>query len=548
MPFLFSLPTTSTLSFTRHYTSSAYSSLPLTCTTYRGILRDALKQHKRLATAAQNANLKHIISVTTEYLGYVLFLYDSIQSGLVARIPEAPELETEWRSVLTATSRFGAVRELPRRKWRGIEYEVFWVLSTLAYANALQSRALLLEFLSTSPGSAADNEARSKLIPQSIDHLLTSASIFDYLLTLPSPAQQHAGGTAGESGKSKGAEKVYETLPIDLSEQMISSLSSACLASATLLAVLKSDPYPSYLALTTNSSKSKSNDACSKDYLYQPPAPPTGVKALLFSRICIAASEYASKAQGAISSLISQGEVSSDYVRYLEGLKRASRARGCRFLGIDAEAQGRVGEGLGWIRLGREIIGVQPSASESSENKENGNKEKKSLSSRMDKLRLSKKSTPSIPTPSASSSSSSASGSSGGLAPYLDPCNIHSEYETLNALDTKWTNLNNKVMFQPILSPKSLTGKIPSGRKVHNVKVYTPPTLGPEIIEKLKGNADGSNFGDDYSVDRQQVNDDDAYWRGGGGGGGNGVDSSDEDTVVDNERSNMAYAGQGGYY
>ncbi|KAF8472532.1 hypothetical protein BDZ91DRAFT_644204, partial [Kalaharituber pfeilii] len=427
MSFPFTLPTTSTLSFSQHYASKTYPSLLLTCSTHRGILRDSLKDHKRLSPSSQGANIKHIISVTSEYLSYLLFLQNALKCGEATKIPNSPEMEPEWRPTLSSIPRFG-VREPPRRKGRGIEYEIFWTYSTLAYAHTIQARALLMEFLSP---SIASTDSTSPLLPQATNHLLTSASIFNYMLTLTPP------------GIGNG-EATYK-LPVDISESMLSSLASISMASATLLAVLRSDPYPTYLALTSTSNSKKSSDANTKNYLYVPPPAPTGVKAHLNSRLCIAASEHAAKAQGAISSLVKAGEINEDYSRYLDDLRKAAKARGCRFLGVDAEAQGKVGEGLGWVTLAKEIL--EGSVSSSSHDKREA-KEKKSLTSTMEKL-------------------------------------LHSELQTVQGLEAKWSKTNDKLVFERIPPTSLLVGKIPSGREIHTIKEYSPPRLGQDVVSQL---------------------------------------------------------------
>lgn len=53
-----------------------------------------------------------------------------------------------------------------------------------------------------------------------------------------------------------------------------------------------------------------------------------------------------------------KGLVDERLVRYAEGLRRVARARACRFLGIDAELGGRMGEGIAWLRAGRRELGV----------------------------------------------------------------------------------------------------------------------------------------------------------------------------------------------
>ena len=476
MPFPFTLPTASAVSFPRHYVSVAYPSLPLACSTYRGILRDALKSHKRLPASAQGANIKHIISVTTEYLSYLQFLYKALQSGDVSPIPTAPEFETAWTPTLASTTLFGVPSSRARARGRGLGYEIFWAYSTLAYAHTVQARVLLIGFLSPpSPSPSPETSSAPQLLPQAINHVLTSASIFSYLLSLPPPQQLRSGN-----------EKNALSLPHNISQPMLSSLASISLASATLLAVLKTDPYPAYLAITSHTRNNDTADAYSKEYLYNPPNPPKGVKAMLFSRLCIAASEHATKAQGAISDIIRAGTVNEDYVRYIDELRRAARARGCRFLGVDAEAQGRPGEGIAWIRLARETLTGTVSTSSLSIDEQEG-KGKKTLASRIEKLRLSKSPSPSPPSSfTLSSPQTTTSGSGGGLPFHLDPCTTYSEFQVIESLDAKWTKMNDNLTFEKVPLTNTLVAKIPGGREVHTVQQFAPVQLGEDSVNQLR--------------------------------------------------------------
>lgn len=508
MPFPFTLPTTSTVSFSQHYTSSTYPSLPLSCTTYRGILRDSLKAHKRLPPSAQGANIKHIISVTIEYISYLQFLQEAIKTGDASPLAGAPEIETAWRPTLSSSARFG-ITSGERRKGKGLDYELFWAYSTLAYAHTIHARALLMDFFT--PSNASSDSSASPLLPQAMEHVLNSASIFNYILTLPPPKS----GT----GEEKNA------IPVNICEPMLSSLASISIASATLLAVLKTDPYPTYLAITAIPGSKKNNDIYSKEYLYSPPAPPTGVKAMLYSRLCIAASEHAARAQGVISGLVRAGMVNEEYSNYLDELKRVAKARGCRFLGVDAEAQGKpggLGEGIGWIKLAKEILaGSVPSSS--SDDKDS--KEKKTLASRMEKLRLSKSSSPSPP-----SSSSSAQNPAGGLPPRLDPCTVNSELPTIEALEAKWSKTNDKLAFEKVAPTNSLVGKIPGGREFLTVKPYSPAKLEDSSINTLRrGGTDGVG---DYPQQQHHQE-----WAGGY------ADSSDEE-----DGKGSSYQVPGGYH
>lgn len=47
------------------------------------------------------------------------------------------------------------------------------------------------------------------------------------------------------------------------------------------------------------------------------------------------------------------------FVRYLEDLRRTSRAKACRFFGIDAELEGQTGNAIGWLHAALQELGVE---------------------------------------------------------------------------------------------------------------------------------------------------------------------------------------------
>ncbi|KAK4964023.1 hypothetical protein LTR28_004141, partial [Elasticomyces elasticus] len=134
MPFAFTLPTTSALPLHACFTSPTHPSLPLSASTHRGVLRDALKKHKRLASAAQAPHLPVLLAALNEYIPYLLALDAARRGQPVAGetviVSEATELVVEWRTTLTATL---PGREPPRVTLRGLQSEVAFVLSTLGY-------------------------------------------------------------------------------------------------------------------------------------------------------------------------------------------------------------------------------------------------------------------------------------------------------------------------------------------------------------------------------------------------------------------------------
>jgi hypothetical protein len=117
------------------------------------------------------------------------------------------------------------------------------------------------------------------------------------------------------------------------------------LAEATLITVLKDDPYPSAVADERNPNN--------KDWMFKSVEMPK-VRAHLFARLCLAASEHAGRGLAAVRN--TRG-VDERLVAYLEDLKATARAKAMRFFGVDAEAQGKTGEGIAWIKAARRELG-----------------------------------------------------------------------------------------------------------------------------------------------------------------------------------------------
>lgn len=163
--------------------------------------------------------------------------------------------------------------------------------------------------------------------------LLAAASVHDYL--------------------SNRADQVPTDPPcIDITKSTFRALTSLALAEATLLAVLKDDPYPGVVAQDRNK-----ND---NEWMIKAPDIPK-VRAHLFARLCLAAAEHASNAHALLnSSGKGQGKINGDLVKYAEDLKRVGRGKACRFFGIDAEIGGKTGDALAWLQAGQHELGNSP--------------------------------------------------------------------------------------------------------------------------------------------------------------------------------------------
>ena len=235
----------------------------------------------------------------------------------------------EWRPTLSGNAIPG--REAARLKIQSLEYEISFVFSTLAYTYTLLSR-VALHHLYSSAAASPSPEQRTIAITTASKNLLSAASVHDYL--------------------SKRSDQVPSDPPcVDITKSTFRALTSLALAEATLLAVLKDDPYPAAVAQDRNK-----ND---KEWMIKAPEIPK-VKAHLFARLCLAAAEHAANA----SSLLSiaggkgQGKIDADLLKYVEDLRRTGRGKACRFFGIDAELGGQTGTGIAWMHAGKHELGL----------------------------------------------------------------------------------------------------------------------------------------------------------------------------------------------
>lgn len=324
MPFAFILPTTSLLSFSLFSASTTHPSLPQTAGTYRGVFRNVLKKHKRLAPPSKDSNLSTVLSALNEYIPYL----STLDAALCDRTVNEEEIElglqreivVEWRSTLAATI---AGREPARVMGKGLDYEISFVLHTLACVNTLQARAqLLLLYGAITPS----DEQRTSIITTATKHLLQANSVHNYLTI-------------------RSVEIDASSAVVEILSQTQAGLAALALAEATLLAVLKDDPYPAIVAQDRNK-----ND---KDWMIKPPEIPK-VRAHLFARLCLAAAEHSSKAEAMLSA---SGRIDEALMTYVTDLEKASRAKACRFFGINAELEGETGQGIAWLIGARKQLG-----------------------------------------------------------------------------------------------------------------------------------------------------------------------------------------------
>lgn len=384
MPYPFVPPTTSAFSYSSSFTCDSHPSLPLTASTHRGVVRDTLKKHKRLPPSAQPSNLPTIASALTSYLPYLLAVDAGISnrpigdgSELFSIIQRASPsggsgLGIEWRPTLSDVFIPGK-RENARVKVHALEHEVAFVFATHGYVSTLLARAALQPLYSTTTSNqdlyAIGSTDRQTAIATATKHLLDAAGVYDHLARrAEQPRPSHAPPPpCADVGAATARAQAH-----------------LALAEATLLAVLKDDPYPAVVAQDRNQ-----ND---REWMYKAPDVPK-VRAHLFARLCLAAAEHAamahslcawqtgppvkigtglrlgSKKKGSVEGEEDvgagggggggSGKLNEGFVRYLEDLRRTSRAKACRFFGIDAELGGQTGNAIGWLHAGLQELGVE---------------------------------------------------------------------------------------------------------------------------------------------------------------------------------------------
>ena len=277
MPFPFTLPTTSHLSFQSHLTSITHPSLPSAATTHRAVLRSALKSHKRLPPSAQPTNLPTILAALQAYTPYLLALDSGLSSRPVASedidVTLVQELAVEWRPTLSFSFSNPA-----RVKGRGLDYEIHSVLHTTATLSTLLARNALLS-LYANPAFPDPPEQRLATVQAATKHLTTANATHRYLLERITT--QHA------PPPPVGA--------VDVSDAVQTALAALSHAEATLLFVLKDDPYPALLAQSRNK-----ND---REWMVKGPEVVGGkVRVGLLARLCLGAAEGAGRAGAGLKS------------------------------------------------------------------------------------------------------------------------------------------------------------------------------------------------------------------------------------------------------
>jgi hypothetical protein len=463
MPFNFKLPTAAFVAFEDYVTSDTHPSLASSATAARGVLRNVLKQYKRLNDSLKAVHLNDVLIALNEYIPYLL----AIDAGLSNRpidnedisITLVQDVTVEWRAVLTSTQ---PGREPPRLKLPSLEYEVLFTLSTLASTYSLLARSTLHSLYSIS-GPTLSTEQRTASITSSMKHLLTSNSLYTYLaqratsLSTPPPC-------------------------VDVSPRTYTALAALCIAEATIISVLKDDPYSAAVNQQRNV-----ND---NEWMYKAPTI-SPVRAALFARLCIAAADHASRGLGMLSNASgAQSKTTEALPAYLTDLRRAARGKACRFLGLDAELSGDTAKGIAWLRGAKSELGLSSTASIAGDNmagqkvKSFGlSKLKHSIASKREDSRVSR----------------GQGGDWGSDAGKFD------EGRVVDELLAKWERENNVMNTQIVPPSGPLIAMMPSGREYFsNMQAWVPPNLDAGVLARMRAPPEErakSGVGEDDSDD-----------------------------------------------
>lgn len=463
MPFPFTLPTTSSTSLTDHFSSSTHPSFLLTATTQRSVLRDALKKHKRLPASSQQSHLSTVNEALNAYLPYLLALNASLSNQRTAHerveITPTTPFQSQWRPTLSRPSN-PALREPDRVTLTTLSHELAFVLQTLAYVQTLHSRIALFPLYASSPPPTQDQRAAA--ISQAMKLLLDAQSIHSFSLSIAS-----APSTNINSG------------PVDTTPSTQSALASLSLAEATLITVLKDDPYTAAVV--------ESRNASSKEWMISAPKIPK-VRAHLYARLCLASADHAAKASG----LFAQGgnKLDEGLLKYTEDLRRTARAKAARWLGIDAELASKTGEAIAWMRGARREMGFFNPSDDVESGKRKGLKGlKQSWAEKREDKKVLK-------------GDADAWG--------LDAGKLE-EARVVEWLEGKWGKENDTVCFRPPITAQHyceydanicqinvqaippfepLLASMPSGREYHTPKQYTPPQLDSHTLAQMRAPPD----------------------------------------------------------
>lgn len=435
MPFPFALPTTSHLTFQTHLLCSTHPSLPSEATSTRSVLRSALKAHKRLPESQQPNNLRVVNAALLAYLPYLLSIDAALSGKPVAGeevdVALTSELDVEWRPALSASAVPG--RDAARVKGRGLDYEIYSVLSTLANLQSLLARDSILSLYAS---SVPTQDQRLGFIQNATKALSTASAIYSYLQT---------------KSNSTDGPPILPSTAIDLSHSVQAALQSYTVAETTLLFVLKDDPYPALLIQSRNK-----ND---KEWMIKAPEI-SKVRAHLLARLCLSAAEHAGRAVASLRS--DGGRVSKDFVEYCADLQSTSHAKACRFFGLDADVSGKTGEAIAWLHAGMNSVGLEvPSGKSDISSK--FSKLKVSLSEKREDKLLAK-----------------------GRGKWGADAGKAEEGRILDWLEKRWSKMNDTMNVQLVPEWRELVKTMPSGRDMPAPAPWSAPMLDESELARMR--------------------------------------------------------------
>ncbi|MCJ1315519.1 hypothetical protein MMC15_000839 [Xylographa vitiligo] len=434
MPYRFLLPTTSALSFVGSFESDSHPSLITVATVHREILRTILKKHKRLPLSSQASNLTVVVSAILDYLPYLFALDAGLSRKSVSNeeidVVLRKDIEVEWRPCLASCV---AGREAARVCGKGLDYEICFVLTTLAYAYTLMARVQLLTLYGATMPTP---EQRAAAITHAKNHLLEANSLHIY-------------------SALKADEFTAPPAAVDICSFTQTGLAFLALSEATLLVVLKDDLYPALVAQDRNN-----ND---RDWMIKAPEIPK-VRVGLFTKFSLAAGEHARVAHAHLTSSTSTRRnvaVDDSLTKYVNDLRKTSRAKACRFFGIEAELNGKTGEAIAWLNAGKKELGFKTNEEEGSKTKVLA-KFKKNWAERKEDKKI-------------------VNGADWG-----SDAGRFEEARVIEMLDKKWNKENDLISLQRIPPSDPLRATLSSGRNIHTPKMYLPPSLDADTLARMR--------------------------------------------------------------
>jgi hypothetical protein len=142
------------------------------------------------------------------------------------------------------------------------------------------------------------------------------------------------------------------------------------------------------------------------------------------ARICSAAADYLSAAQGILASCKNKNNIDDDLLTYVTQDREFAQASLYKWMGREADKAGKTGESLGCIQLSLSLL---------------------------KKLRGSKLSSISA--------------------------RVKAEYAIVEELQRNWAKYNDSVAFEQILDAAGVLGRVPSGREVLAMRAFQTPKL-----------------------------------------------------------------------